>query len=77
MKFAFIGAHEAEYEVKIMCRVLEVSVSGYYAWRQRTPSARAQANAVLVEQIRRVHADSRHTYGSLRIHAALRQQGGV
>ena len=77
MKFAFIDAHEREFEVKVMCRVLEVSVSGYYAWRKRPPSARAQANAVLVEQMRRVHADSRHTYGSLRIHAALRQQGVV
>lgn len=57
-----------------MCRVLGVSVSGYYAQRQRPPSARAEANAVLVEQIRRVHADSRQTYGSPRLHAALRQQ---
>jgi transposase InsO family protein len=60
-----------------MCRVLEVSQSGYYAWRKRPPSARAQTNAVLVESIRRVHADSRQTYGSPRIHAALRQQGVV
>ncbi len=58
-----------------MCRVLGVSVSGYYAWRKRPPSVRAAANAVLVESMRRVHADSRHTYGSPRIHAALRQQG--
>ena len=60
-----------------MCRVLGVSVSGYYAWRKRPPSARAEANAALVEQIRRVHADSRQTYGSPRIHATLRQQGLV
>lgn len=58
-----------------MCRVLEVSVSGYYAWRKRPPSARAQANSALVEHIRRVHGASRHTYGSRRVHAALRQQG--
>jgi len=58
-----------------MCRVLEVSVSGYYAWRKRPKSARVQTNAALVEHIRRVHADSRQTYGSPRIHAALRQQG--
>lgn len=58
-----------------MGRVLQVSVSGYYAWRKRPPSARAQTNAVLVEGIRRVHAASRQTYGSPRIHAALRQQG--
>lgn len=58
-----------------MGRVLQVSVSGYYAWRKRPHSARAQTDAVLVEHIRRVHADSRQTYGSPRIHAALRQQG--
>lgn len=75
MKWAFIAEHEGEFEVKIMCRVLEVSVSGYYAWRKRPASARAQANRELVEHIRRLHADSRQTYGSRRIHAALRQQG--
>lgn len=47
-----------------MCRVLGVSVSGYYAWRKRSPSARAQANAALVEQIRAVHRASRQTYGA-------------
>jgi transposase InsO family protein len=58
-----------------MCRVLQVSVSGYYAWRKRGPSRRAQADARLVEQMRQVHAASRQTYGSPRIHAALRRQG--
>jgi transposase InsO family protein len=60
-----------------MCRVLGVSISGYYAWRKRPASAHTESNAVLVEHIRRVHADSRHTYGSPRIQAALRQQGMV
>lgn len=77
MKWVFIAEHEGEFEVKIMCRVLEVSVSGYYAWRKRPPSARAEADAVLGEQIRAVHRDSRQTYGSPRVHAALRQQGIV
>ena len=58
-----------------MCRVLEVSVSGYYAWRQRAPSARQQADAELVEQIRNVHKQSRQTYGSPRVHAALYAMG--
>jgi putative transposase len=75
MKYRFIASHAHEYEVKIMYRVLEVSVSGYYAWRQRAPSARQQAAAALVEQIRDVHEQSRRTYGSPRVHAALGAMG--
>jgi transposase InsO family protein len=60
-----------------MCRVLGVSRSGYYAWRQRAPSQRAQANARLVADIREVHGISRGTYGSLRVHAALKRRGVV
>lgn len=60
-----------------MCRVLGVSVSGYYAWRKRQPSARAEAEGMLVEQIRAVHAESRQTYGSRRVQAALRHDGLV
>jgi transposase InsO family protein len=58
-----------------MCQVLEVSASGYYAWRRRKPSLRAEANAALVEQIRDIHKTSRRTYGSPRVHAALRRWG--
>ena len=72
-----MAEHEAVFEVKIMCRVLQVSASGYYAWRGRVPSRRDQANAELVEQIRWIHATSRQTYGSPRVHAALRQQGVI
>ena len=55
-----------------MCRVLKVSTSGYYAWAKRpTKSAREIRDAELLEDIRRVHANSRGTYGSPRIHAAL------
>lgn len=54
-----------------MCRVLGVSESGYYAWRKRRPSARAVANAALLAQIRAIHRQSRQTYGSPRVHAAL------
>lgn len=60
-----------------MCRVLQVSVSGYYAWRQRLPSQRAMANVRLTEQIAHVHQVSRRTYGSRRVTAALRQAGMV
>lgn len=58
-----------------MCRVLEVSVSGYYAWRKRPSSQREEANQRLVQQIKAIHAQSRQTYGSPRVCAALRATG--
>jgi len=67
--------HESEYSVKRMCRVLGVSRSGYYAWRNRAESPRAQANERLLVRIREEYQLSRKTYGSPRIHAALRSKG--
>jgi putative transposase len=58
-----------------MCRVLEVSASGYYAWRKRPASARAQQDQRLLRQIRTAHEASRGTYGVPRIHAELRANG--
>jgi transposase InsO family protein len=58
-----------------MCEVLEVSPSGYYAWRSRPLSTRAQANAALLKRIETIFAESRKTYGSPRVHAVLRRQG--
>jgi putative transposase len=58
-----------------MCRVLDVSTSGYYAWRHRQPSRRAQENAVLLEQILILHVWSRRTFGAPRIHAKLVEDG--
>jgi putative transposase len=60
-----------------MCRVLDVSRSGYYAWRRRGESFRAKANRGLVERIRAVHTRSRQTYGSPRVHVDLREEGIV
>jgi putative transposase len=73
--FRFIEAEKANHAVSTMCRVLEVSRSGYYAWSSRPPSERAVANAALVDEIRRVHAESDGTYGSRRVHAELRREG--
>jgi len=58
-----------------MCRVYGVSAAGFYAWKRRAPSARAVEDERLEHQIRQVHQDSRQTYGSPRVHQALRQQG--
>ncbi|MFC4856890.1 IS3 family transposase [Actinophytocola glycyrrhizae] len=54
------------------CRVLRVSRSGYYEWRDRPCSERARENELLVKHIEQIHADSRDTYGSPRVHAELR-----
>jgi transposase InsO family protein len=61
----------------MMCRILNVTRSGYYAWRDRPISAREQRRVEVVEQIRRVHADSRATYGSPRIAVELKESAGV
>jgi len=58
-----------------MCRVLEVSASGYYAWRRRLISARSQEDQKLQQRIRTIHQQSRQTYGAPRIHAELQQEG--
>jgi len=58
-----------------MCRVLEIAPSGFYAWSRRGPSRRSIENAKLLEQIRRVHTESRRTYGSPRIYRALQEAG--
>jgi len=61
--------------VKALCQVLNVSESGYYAWRETQPSAHDQRDEQLSQQIQTVFADSRHTYGSNRVEAALHKQG--
>jgi putative transposase len=58
-----------------MCRLLDVSTSGFYAWLVRTPSKRAQRDADLITKIRRIHSESRATYGVPRIHAELAEDG--
>lgn len=66
---------QQEYPVKTMCRVLDVSESGYYAWCKRVPSRRQRANEQLIEHIHEAYEQGRRVYGSPRIHAELRGQG--
>ncbi|MFI2652894.1 IS3 family transposase [Micromonospora fulviviridis] len=77
-RFAVIQQMAAEgLPVEVCCRVLDVSASGYYAWRNRPPSSRALRHVWLTEQIRAVHLASRGTYGSRRVHAELRLGRGL
>jgi transposase InsO family protein len=75
VKFVFIAAEKAVYPVGILCDVLGVSRSGYYAWSKRPEPARAKGDAELKAQIAAVHEKSRSTYGSPRVHAELRSKG--
>jgi putative transposase len=68
-------AHQAAHSIATLCRLLDVSPSGYYAWRNRVPSARAQQDASLQGQIQEIHRHSRGTYGAPRIHAELAARG--
>ena len=70
MIFGFVAAKKAEHSIAAMCRVLEVSRSGFHAWAARRPSARAVEDERLLEKIREVHRANRGVYGSPRIHAS-------
>lgn len=75
MKYACIAAQRDSYPVALMCRVLQVARTGFYAWLERAPSARAQADARLRLEIRALHAANRQRYGRPRIHRELRALG--
>lgn len=75
MIWRFIAEHRSRWPVARMCNLMGVSLSGYYTWRQRSPSQREQANRELVAAIRQVHKNSMKTYGSPRVHAELKAQG--
>lgn len=74
-RFRFVHDHRDTYQVKRLCALVEVSRSGYYRWADAAPSARAVADAELLEEIRRIHTDSRCTYGAPRVHGQLRRRG--
>lgn len=70
-------ANQAELPVRTMCRALGVSTSGFYAWRDRQPSPRAMANAVMTERIRQINKDSYESYGMPRVREELQEQGEI
>ncbi len=75
MKYAAIQAYRAQFSVALMCRVLGVSRSGFYAAHKRAACTRARRDEELRARVRVIHQASRRTYGSPRIHAELREQG--
>ena len=75
MKYAFIAEHCGDYPVTMMCYVLAVAVSGYYAWRKREPSQHSREDAALAAKVETAFENNRRVYGSPRIHAELHAQG--
>ena len=74
MRFTFIRRHAGEYPVVCMCQVLDVSLSGYYAWLSRPESRRSRDDRRLLVEIRAIHRQSRRTYGSPRVYRELRDR---
>jgi putative transposase len=70
--YRFIAAEKASHKVSLMCELLGVSRSGFYAWESRAPSQRARQDEWLLELIRSIHEQARGVYGVRRVHAELR-----
>jgi len=75
MKYQFIEQHEQEFPVVVMCNVLGVSESGFYAWRKRSASQRRREDAQLTREIEQVFDQHQGRYGSPRIYRELKDQG--
>ena len=75
MRYRFVHAHRTEHRLTQLCRTLGVSRSGYYAWQRRPLSARATANARLLEQIQQLHCQTKARYGALKLWRALQLTG--
>lgn len=75
MRYRCIDRRRNQYPVRMMCRVLKVSRSGYYAWRTRPESQRAKTDRQLTREIRRIHIDSDGVYGAPKITAELKEEG--
>jgi transposase InsO family protein len=74
-RYQFIRDNTKRFPVRLMCRTLRVQAAGYYVWLRRDPGRRQIRRLRLVEQIRVVHACSRGTYGSPRVHRELLARG--
>ena len=75
MRFEFVRAEKAHYRVTLLCKVLQVSRSGYYAWERRPESQRAKEDRRLLVNIKAIHKQSRGAYGSPRVYSELKDQG--
>src|SRR5215470_13362081 len=75
VRFRFIATEKAEFPVRLLCRTLQVSRAGFYAWQRRKPAVRTGADERLGLEIAAIHGQSRRCYGSPRIHAELRARG--
>jgi putative transposase len=75
LRYAVITRHRGEFKVRLMCRVLEVSPSGYYASLKRPPSWHALIDDVLMARVRIIHEESGETYGAPRVHQELQAEG--
>jgi transposase InsO family protein len=75
VRFAFIAEEKAAFPVRLLCRTLQVSRAGFYAWQGRPPAPRARADERLGLEIAAIHAESRQRYGSPRVHAELADRG--
>jgi len=75
VRYRFVREHQKQFAVVMLCRVMEMASSGYYAWLHRPESPRAKANRALATRIKAAHARSRKTYGRRRIHIQLQRDG--
>lgn len=75
MRYACVARYRAEHDVRLMCDVLDVSPSGYYAWQRRSPCARAVADERLMSKVWLAFFNSDHRYGAPRVQRELKDQG--
>jgi len=77
VKYAFMQTHQPEFRVAPMCRVLQVSRSGFYAWQRRAPSLRTQTDQTLIARMRMLHQQTHEAYGARKMWQLLKREGLV